>query len=224
MSPAAATAACERGDADPTTSTTSATKPTMRPANRDGMAGTSCRSRAFKDTTGRDVTSTGMFRRSVRASTPLLYCPVVETKTNVQRVLGYYAKYKRALVFGSASVIASYVPKAAGPTVIERTIDDLRQASVANGPMHHSLLVYGSILLAIVAVQGLFLYLQRWILICMSRDVEYDIRNEFFAHLEKLSQSFYMTNRTGDLMARATNDIGAVRMMIGPALMYAMGT
>jgi ATP-binding cassette subfamily B protein len=154
----------------------------------------------------------------------LLYCAVVEAKTNVQRVLGYYGKYKRALVFGSLAVLASYVVKAAGPTVIERTIDDLRQASATGGPMHFPLVVYGSVLIAIVTVQGLFLYLQRWILIGMSRDVEYDMRNEFFGHLEKLSQSFYMKNRTGDLMARATNDIGAVRMMIGPALMYAMGT
>jgi ATP-binding cassette subfamily B protein len=148
----------------------------------------------------------------------------MEQKTNVERVLGYYKKYKRALVLGALCVLVSYIVKAAGPTVIERTIDDLRQASEAGAAMYFPLYVYGSILLLIVSVQGIFLYLQRWILIGMSRDVEYDLRNDFFGHLEKLSQSFYMTNRTGDLMARATNDISAVRMMIGPALMYALGT
>jgi ATP-binding cassette subfamily B protein len=138
--------------------------------------------------------------------------------------LGYYRKYTGALAWGTFAVFASYVVKAMGPSVIQRVIDDLRQASESGGPMRHSLVVYGSLLLAIVSVQGLFLYMQRWVLIGMSRDVEYDVRNEFFAHLETLSQSFYMKNRTGDLMARATNDIGAVRMMIGPALMYALGT
>jgi ATP-binding cassette subfamily B multidrug efflux pump len=148
----------------------------------------------------------------------------VETKTNVQRVLGYYRSYKRALALGGLSVLASYVVKAAGPTVVKMTIDDLRQAAEAGGPMHRPLAVYGAIFLGIVCVQGVFLYLQRWILIGMSRDVEYDLRNDFFGHLEHLSQSFFMKNRTGDLMARATNDLGAVRMMIGPALMYALGT
>jgi ATP-binding cassette subfamily B protein len=127
-------------------------------------------------------------------------------------------------VLGALSVFASYIVKAAGPTVIKLTIDDLRQATEAGASMHRPLALYGGIFLSIVCVQGLFLYLQRWILIGMSRDVEYDLRNDFFEHLERLPQSFYMEHRTGDLMARATNDLSAVRMMIGPALMYALGT
>src|SRR5262245_46495346 len=58
----------------------------------------------------------------------------------------------------------------------------------------------------------------------MSRDIEYDLRNDFYAHLQKLPFEFYQTHRTGDLMARATNDLGAVRMIVGPALMYSMNT
>lgn len=144
--------------------------------------------------------------------------------TNVQRVLGYYKRYKRALVLGALSVLASYVVKATGPTVIKMAIDELRTATEAGGDVVRPLVAYSGLFLGIVVVQGLFLYLQRWILVGMSRDIEYDMRNDFFAHLEKLSPSYYITTRTGDLMARATNDLSAVRMMVGPALMYAMGT
>ena len=147
------------------------------------------------------------------------------TKTNFERTIGYYRNYKRALVLGGLSVICSYVVKAIGPTIIKSAIDDLRQAiEAAGGAMQHSLYIYGGLFLTVVLVQGCFLYLQRWILIGMSRDIEYDLRNDFYQHLERLSASFYGTTRTGDLMARATNDIGAIRMMVGPALMYALGT
>jgi ATP-binding cassette subfamily B multidrug efflux pump len=144
-------------------------------------------------------------------------------KTNVERVLGYYRRYKRALALGALAIIVERGVKAVGPTVVKLAIDDLSVA-VGGGAMRWPLVAYGGAFLAIVVVQGLFLYLQRWILIGMSRDVEYDLRNDFFVHLERLSPSFYVEHRTGDLMARATNDIGAVRMMAGPALMYAVST
>ena len=64
----------------------------------------------------------------------------------------------------------------------------------------------------------------RRILIGASRDIEYDMRNDFFAHLQTLPLSYFQTHRTGDLMSRATNDLNAVRMMIGPAVMYSANT
>src|SRR4051794_32309074 len=73
-------------------------------------------------------------------------------------------------------------------------------------------------------VGGMFQFLQRRILIGASRDIEYDMRNEFFAHLQKLPLSYFQAHRTGDLMSRATNDLNAVRMMIGPSIMYAANT
>jgi ATP-binding cassette subfamily B protein len=112
----------------------------------------------------------------------------------------------------------------AGPSVIKYAIDDLRAATEGGSTMQYPLALYAGLMLAVVLLQGLFLYLQRWILVGMSRDMEYDLRNEFFAHLERLSPAFYARTRTGDLMARATNDLGAVRMMLGPALMYSVGT
>jgi ATP-binding cassette subfamily B protein len=148
----------------------------------------------------------------------------MERLTNKQRILGYYRRYKRALLVGSLTVLLSSAIKMLGPSVVRIAIDDLRQTTEAGAAMHASLVWYGALLVAIALTQGLFLFLQRKILVGMSRDIEYDMRNDFFSHLQRLSPSFYTANRTGDLMARATNDLGAVRMMVGPALMYALGT
>ena len=71
---------------------------------------------------------------------------------------------------------------------------------------------------------GVFRFLMRRILIGASRHIEYDMRNDFFAHLEKLPLAYFQTHRTGDLMSRATNDLNAVRMMIGPSVMYSSST
>ena len=73
-------------------------------------------------------------------------------------------------------------------------------------------------------MRGLFLFLMRRIIIGASRDIEYDIRNDFFARLEQQPLAYYQARRTGDLMSRATNDLNAVRMMIGPAIMYSTNT
>jgi ATP-binding cassette subfamily B multidrug efflux pump len=83
---------------------------------------------------------------------------------------------------------------------------------------------YGALLLAIGVLGGTFQFLARRILIGASRDIEYDMRNDFFAHLQTLPLAYFQANRTGDLMSRATNDLNAVRMMIGPAIMYSANT
>ena len=77
---------------------------------------------------------------------------------------------------------------------------------------------------ALAAVGGLFRFLMRRIIIGASRDIEYDLRNDFFAHLQRLDLAYFQRHRTGDLMSRATNDLSAVRMMIGPAVMYSATT
>jgi len=86
------------------------------------------------------------------------------------------------------------------------------------------LAVYGSVLLFIGLFSGLFRFLMRRILTGVSRDIEYDMRNDFFAHLQTLPAEYFQANRTGDLMSRATNDLNAVRMMIGPSVMYSADT
>ena len=78
--------------------------------------------------------------------------------------------------------------------------------------------------MVIALAKGIFQYLTRWILIGVSREIEFDLRNDLFAHLERLSYSFYQRTRTGDIMARMTNDLNAVRMLVGPGIMYTANT
>ncbi|OLC76455.1 MAG: hypothetical protein AUH72_18950 [Acidobacteria bacterium 13_1_40CM_4_65_8] len=103
--------------------------------------------------------------------------------------------------------------------VLRYAIDDLTR-----GVTRAKLIEYATLLLGIGIVGGLFRYLMRRILIGASRDIEYDMRNDFFAHLEKLPLAYFQSHRTGDLMSRATNDLNAVRMMIGPSVMYSANT
>jgi ATP-binding cassette subfamily B multidrug efflux pump len=108
---------------------------------------------------------------------------------------------------------------AVSPLVLQYAIDDLY-----TGVTRTKLASYGGVLLLIAGLAGYFRYQMRRIIISASRGVEYDLRNDFFAHLERLPMSFFHQNRTGDLMSRATNDLSSVRMMIGPAIMYLANT
>src|SRR5437016_14560430 len=103
--------------------------------------------------------------------------------------------------------------------VLRYTIDDLTR-SVTRA----KLIEDASLLLAIGLVGGVFRFLMRRVLIGASRHIEYDMRNDFFAHLEKLPLAYFQAHRTGDLMSRATNGLNAVRMMIGPSIMYSAST
>jgi ATP-binding cassette subfamily B protein len=105
------------------------------------------------------------------------------------------------------------------PRILQQAID-----SFAAGVTQGKLVTYAGLVILVTVVQGIFLFAQRRILINMSRDIEYDLRNDFYAHLQRLPFEFYQQNRTGDLMARATNDLNAVRMIVGPALMYSVNT
>ena len=102
----------------------------------------------------------------------------------------------------------------------------IRNAAQRSKPasLRISLLIFALQVLALAAVRGIFLFLTRWIVIGISRDIEFDLRNDLFAHLETLSYSYYQRMRTGDIMARVTNDLNAVRMLMGPAIMYSANT
>ena len=108
---------------------------------------------------------------------------------------------------------------AISPRVLQYAVDDLY-----TGVTRTKLATYAGLLLLIAAVGGYFRYQMRRIMVGASRGFEYDIRNDFFAHLERLPIAFYHENRTGDLMSRATNDLSSVRMMVGPAVMYLANT
>src|SRR3954470_9425388 len=137
----------------------------------------------------------------------------------VRRLLPYVNRYRRAFTIGMACVLATTTFQLLAPWVLKYAVDDLN-----GGVTRRKLALYAGLLLSISLVRGVFLFLMRRIIIGASRDIEYDIRNDFFARLERQPLGYYQARRTGDLMSRATNDLNAVRMMIGPAIMYSANT
>jgi ATP-binding cassette, subfamily B, multidrug efflux pump len=131
----------------------------------------------------------------------------------------YLKKYRRGYVVGSLCVLLLNGIWVLFPQIIRRAIDDLHL-----GVTRQKLLVYAGLLLAVAVTKGIFQFLTRWIVIGISREIEFDLRNDLFRHLEGLSYSYYQRTRTGDIMARATNDLNAVRMLLGPAIMYSANT
>ena len=137
----------------------------------------------------------------------------------VRRVFTYVHRYRSAFALGLGCVVITTTLQLSGPWVLKFAIDDL-----AGGVTFAKLRYYALLLLVLAAVSGTFRFLMRRIIIGASREIEYDLRNDFFAHLQRLSLGYFHKNRTGDLMSRATNDLSAVRMMIGPAVMYTANT
>src|SRR5215471_5766461 len=136
----------------------------------------------------------------------------------------YLKKYRKAFAIGIVCVFFNNGVWILFPQVIEWAIDDLRQAAARHTIPAHSLSTYALALLGVAAFKGIFQFLTRWIMIGISREIEFDLRNDLFRHLESLSYSFYQRTRTGDIMAKATNDLNAVRMLLGPAIMYSANT
>jgi ATP-binding cassette subfamily B protein len=119
------------------------------------------------------------------------------------------------MVLGMAALVAGKIASVLVPIVLKHTVDDLTLGVTVS-----KLAFYGSLIVAIAAVEGVFRFWMRKLLIGVSRFVEFDLRNDFFAQLQRMSPSFFQRWRTGDLMSRASNDIGAVRMVLGPGIMY----
>jgi ATP-binding cassette, subfamily B, multidrug efflux pump len=135
------------------------------------------------------------------------------------RLLRFVVRYRGRYALGFACVVSTAAVTLLGPWVLRHAIDDLQQ-----GVTRAKLLVYASLILAVTIIGGVSRYVMRRVIIGASRDIEYDLRNAFFAHLQRLPLSYFHRHRTGDLMSRATNDLNAVRMMIGPAVMYTAST
>ncbi|HVO81176.1 MAG TPA: ABC transporter ATP-binding protein [Terriglobales bacterium] len=131
----------------------------------------------------------------------------------------YLKKYRRGYVVGTLCVFLNNGIWILFPQVIRRAVDDLHL-----GVTRQKLLTYALLLLAVAGTKAIFQFLTRWIVIGISRKIEFDLRNDLFRHLEGLSYSYYQRTRTGDIMARATNDLNAVRMLLGPAIMYSANT
>ena len=138
---------------------------------------------------------------------------------NLRPLLPYLRKYRATYWIGAVCVLGNNCVWILFPQVIRWAINDLNR-----GVTLSKLLTYSGYLLAVAGVKAVFQFLTRWILIGVSREIEFDLRNALFTHLERLSHTFYQRTRTGDIMARATNDLNAVRMLLGPGIMYTANT
>ncbi|MFN8394405.1 MAG: ABC transporter ATP-binding protein [Bacteroidia bacterium] len=155
----------------------------------------------------------------------------------LKRLNKYIWRYKGLLLFGTLCVILANLFGIYPPQVVRSAIDlvgDLIKVdalhegfavrSSVNGLIGTSLVVFSILTISFALIRGLFMFLMRQTLIVMSRKVEFDLRNDMYAHYQELSLSFYRKNRTGDLMARITEDVGRVRMYLGPGIMYTINT
>src|SRR5712691_9283718 len=138
---------------------------------------------------------------------------------DLRKLFGYFRPYKVSLLIGIACIMAGVVFNVSIPLIVGGAID-AKWADVTWTKLTIAALkVLGASILS-----GVFLYLQRRILIGISRHVEYDLRQDFYAHLVDQPLSFFQEHRIGDLMARATNDLAAVRQLAGPMIMYTLQT
>ncbi len=139
----------------------------------------------------------------------------MKTQAILKSAWPYLWKYRRAMALGMGALLLNDVMKAVLPLAIRGGIDSLMK-----GFRLSLVFEFAALVVALSVVKGIFQYWMRVILIGMSRDIEFDLRNDLFSHIVTLSQDFYAKYRTGDIMERATNDLNAVRMMLGPGIMY----
>ena len=131
----------------------------------------------------------------------------------------YLRRYWRSFALGGLALVIYNCAKAMIPLLVGTAIDDMRRNIHAAAVWQHALELLG-----VAIVSAICLYLTRQIIIGASREIEFDLRNDLFTHLERQPPSFFQRNRTGDIMARSTNDLSAVRQLLGPAIMYSANT
>ncbi len=139
--------------------------------------------------------------------------------TSFRPLFPYLRRYRRDFFWGGIVAILSNAIWILFPQVIRVAIDDLN-----HGVTRQKILFYAGLLVGISVSKGIFLFLTRWIIIGISREIEFDLRNDLFRHLERQPAAYFQEHRTGDIMARMTNDLNAVRMLLGPAIMYSANT
>ena len=137
---------------------------------------------------------------------------------NLRPLVPYLKRYRRGLIWGALCVLFTNAIAVQFPQVLRHVFNELP------GITRQRLFLYALAVVGVFVAKGIFQFLTRWVLIGISRDIEFDLRNDLFAHLERLSYSYFQRNRTGDIMARATNDLNAVRNLLGPAIMYSANT
>ncbi len=140
------------------------------------------------------------------------------------RLRPYLTKYWKTLAWGLVTVVMSNFFSVAQPLFVGRAIDQLKNGLESGQIATSQLLLYAGLVVSFSLVAGAFTFLTRQTIIVVSRLVEYDLRNDFLRHIQKLPLTYFQNTPTGDLMALATNDIGAVRNALGPGIMYPTDT
>jgi ATP-binding cassette subfamily B protein len=140
--------------------------------------------------------------------------------SELRSILPYFRPYRKGLAIGLVCVVFANVSQIAAPWLMKLVIDGLGAGNVSAG----RIALLGSLIVGAALIGGVFRFGMRQLLNGISRRIEADLRDDFFRHLLRLDAKFYGEMRTGDLMSRATNDTGAVRMAAGPAVMYAVNT
>jgi ATP-binding cassette subfamily B protein len=143
----------------------------------------------------------------------------IERWSFLRKLLPYLARYKFRLAVGFLCILLTNLFFLGMPLVVGYAVDDLNRAAT-----REKFAFYAAMIVLLAVFEGLFRFAMRWLLIGVSRDGEYELRNDLFRRLESLSMSFYQRNKTGELMSRATNDLSNVRMLLGPGIMYTANT
>ncbi|MEK7748942.1 MAG: ABC transporter transmembrane domain-containing protein, partial [Bacteroidota bacterium] len=140
------------------------------------------------------------------------------------RLRPYLVRYKKTLMLGILTVIGTNLFSIAQPLFLGYAIDELKQGIETKTYVTGDLLMWAGLIVGFTFVAGFFMFLTRQTIIVVSRHIEFDLRNDLLAHLQKLPYSYFQNKPTGDLMAHATNDISAVRNVLGPGIMYPSDT
>ena len=138
---------------------------------------------------------------------------------NLLTLKKYFIKYKTKLLWGMLFILISNAMTVYLPILLKDSINEIQKNATSSILLNYALLIVGTSIVA-----GVFRYLIRQTIIVVSREIEYDLRGDFWEHIQKLPLKYFQNNSTGNIMSHATNDINAVRGFIGPAVMYSIDT
>jgi ATP-binding cassette subfamily B multidrug efflux pump len=138
---------------------------------------------------------------------------------NLYTLKKYFARYKKKLFLGFLFIILSNIGTVYVPLLMKDSIDALQKNATTQLLLQYGLMIVGASLFA-----GIFRFMIRQTIIVVSREIEFDVRGDFWKHIQRLPLRYFQNTSTGIIMAHATNDINAVRMFIGPAVMYSIDT
>ncbi len=138
---------------------------------------------------------------------------------SLYRLKPYFRRHRWLLIAGFGAILFSNVFEVLVPLIIREAVDGLQEEATMR-----QFFEYGAMVVIATALSGLFSFATRQTIIVASRKIEYELRNDFYTHLQRLSIPFYHNSTTGDLMAHTTNDINQVRNFLGPGIMYSTST